>query len=136
MKKTQSNSVKRSMNMPTIEHFIKTTFEHQLSNFHKSGTELRERDPILARMKGFDPWPARIIEFSSNMKTIKCYFFGTHNTGSVGFKQVIPFVDAFQTVRLVCLRKRPHFVKGVEELEIEYDVPKQLSCLRELEAIQ
>lgn len=129
----------RSMNIPTLQHFINTTFEEQLAYFQKSGTQLQKADTILAKMKGYDPWPARIIEYSKNMKSIKCFFFGTHEIGSVGSKQIIPFADAFQTVRLVCLRNialTQHFVKGIQEIEIECGVPKQLSCLREYEAIE
>lgn len=126
---------KHSMNIPTVQHFIKTTFEEQLAIFHKSGTQLKKADLVLARMRGYDPWPARIIEYSKNMKSIKCFFFGAHNIGPVGFKQVIPFADAFQTVRLVCLRKKQHFEKGIKEIEIECGVPNHLSCLREVEAI-
>lgn len=127
----------RSMNMPSIQQFIDRTFEHQLSIFHKSGTELKKGNLILAKMKGYDPWPARIIEL--NKCNMKCYFYGANNTGSVGRKHVIPFADAFETVRLICVgRKRHHieFVKGIREIEILCGIPKQRSCLREFESIE
>lgn len=124
--------------MPTIEQFVALSFQNQLSEFHKNGPDMKIGDSILAKMRGYDPWPARIMDFSSNMKRIKCYFYGTHNTGFVGFKHVIPFIDAYQTVRLIYLRKTQHseFVKGIHEIEIEFGVPEQASCLREIGAVE
>lgn len=122
--------------MPTIQQFITVSFDNQLQNFKKNEIQLKKGDAILARMKGFDPWPAKIVDFTNDKKIIKCYFFGTHNTGSVGIRNAIPFVDAIETVRLVCLRKPVAFVKGIKEIEIECAIPNEFSCLREFEQIE
>lgn len=132
VKKKTAKRTQRTFNMPTIEQFFSTTFENQLQIFHKSETQLKIGDLILARMKGYDPWPARILGFKSNNKLIKCYFFGAHNTGDVGAKSAIPFDAAFETVRLVCLRNSNDFIKGIKEIEIESCVPEELSCLRDM----
>lgn len=121
--------------MLTIQQYINIAFENQLQIFHKSGMELKEGDAVLARMRGFDPWGARIEGFLNNKKTIKCYFFGTHNIGNVGSKNVLPLAYAPEIIRLISLRKTASFVKGIQEMEIEFGIPKELSCLREFDAI-
>lgn len=125
----------RSYNMPTIQQFITASFENQLQIYHKSGIQPKVGDAVLARMRGYDPWPARIIGLKNKNKNVECYFYGAHNSGSVGSKNIIPFVDAFETVRLVCLRNPKNFVKGIQEIEIEFGVPTELSCLKEFDAI-
>lgn len=121
--------------MPTLQQFIAISFENQLLNFQKSGINLKKGDYILAKMRGYNPWPARIIDFSGNNKNINCYFYGTNNIGLVGIKHAIPFADSFETVRLICLRNLNGFVKGVKEIETKFGIPNHLSCLREYEAI-
>lgn len=83
-------------------------------NFQKSGKQLKKGDAILAQMRGYDPWPAKIVDFIGSKKTIKCYFYGSHNTGPVGVKHVIPFTESLETVRLILLRNRIDFSKGIE----------------------
>lgn len=126
----------RTFNLPTIQQYINIAFETQLQIFHKSGIELKIGDPVLARMRGFDPWAARIVGFSNNKKTIKCYFFGTHNSGNVGSKSVLPFMNASDIIRLISLRNTPNFIKGINEIEIEFGIPRELSCLTECNAIE
>lgn len=126
----------RTFNMPSIQKYIAIAFEKQLEIFRQKEMQLKKGDAILAKMRGYDPWPARILDFTNNKKTIKCYFFGTHNTGSIGIRNAIPFADALETIRLICLRNSIGFVKGIMEIETEYGVPKDLSSLKECEAIQ
>lgn len=126
----------RTMNVPTLQHFIDAAFQKELKIFHESGEQLKVGDAVLARMKGYLPWPGRIQRITSNNKSINCYFFGTHNSGSVGSKNIIPFTSAVETVRLVCLRSPNHYIKGVKEIEIEYGVPDDLSCMNELKSIE
>lgn len=66
---------------------------------------------------------------------MKCYFYGTHNTGSVDICDVIPFQNAFEVIRLINMRNPCDFAKAVKEIEIEHGVPDELSALREAKAI-
>lgn len=122
--------------MPTIQKFIQTSFENKLLDFHKSGIQLNRGDAILAKMRGFDPWPAKLVDFNGNKKTIKCFFYGTQNTGTIGVKHIIPFSDSFDTVRLILLKNRSDFQKGIKEIEIEYGIPEELSAARDFGAIK
>lgn len=126
----------RTSNLPTLQHFIDTAYQKELKIFHESGKQLQVGDAVIARMKGYAPWPGRIQSVSSNNKIMNCYFFGTHNSGPVGSKNIMPFSLAVETVRLVCLRSPKMYIKGVREIEIVYGVPEELSCLNELKSIQ
>lgn len=126
----------KTFNLPTLQHFIDTAFQNELQVFLKSGKQLKIGDAVLARMRGFQPWPGRVQSFTSNHKTINCFFFGTHNSGPVGSKNVIPFHYAPETVRLVCLKSPNNYIKGVKEIEIECGVPAELSCLNEFKIIK
>lgn len=137
--KINATSNGRTFNMPTIQQFITSSFQNELKHFRDSGTtahELNVGDKILARMREYNPWPARIIKFSRNRKIVDCFFYGTHNCGPVGINNVIPFVDSIPTVRLICLRKPVNFMKGVKEIEIDCGVPEELSCLKDLYSIE
>lgn len=125
----------KSSNLPTLTHFIDTAYKNELKRFHESDEQLNVGDAVIARMRGFLPWPARVQSFAPNNKMINCYFYGTHNFGLIGKKNIMPFPCARETVRLVCLRSPNGYIKGVKEIEIEHDVPEGLSCLNELKSI-
>lgn len=82
-------------------------------------------------MKGFCAWPARVDGFSQNGRRLNCFFYGTHNTGSVNTNQTIPFEKSFGIIRLINLRKPQDFAKGVREIEVIMGVPAELSVVRE-----
>lgn len=136
LEKSIKKTSKRSYNMPKLEDLVDITFQEQLQIFHKSEKQVEIGDLILARMKGFKPWPARVEGYKNGGKMIMCFFFGTHNSGPVGSKNVIPFCDGFEIVRLICLREPNHYKKAVHEIEIECGMPEELSCLKEFESIK
>lgn len=89
----------------------------------------------MAKFSGYCPWPTRVDGFTKDGRRIKCYFYGSHNTGSVDINQAIPFQNALEIIRLINLRNPRDFSKGVREIEIQNGVPDELSALREAEAI-
>lgn len=103
--------------------------------FHDSGKQLSVGDAVMARMRGFLPWPALVQSIGSNNKTVTCYFFGTCNSGPVGSKNIIPFGEAREIIRLVALRSPKRYIKGVKEIEIVHGVPPEMSCLNELNSL-
>lgn len=126
--------------VPTLQSIIDSTFKQQLQKFRETGKQLEIGDSVLAQMSGYGPWPSCIEGFTKNKQRIKCYFYGSHDRGSVDTTKVIPFDDAFDTIRLINLRKKigylKQFVKGINELEIAHGVPEHLSSLRELESLE
>lgn len=121
----------------TLQGLIDQTFKQQLKDCQQN---FKIGDPILAQMSGYSPWPGHVEGFTKDKKCLKCYFYGSHNRGSVNVSRAIPFVDAFQCIRLLSLRKRvgymKDFIKGIKELEIEYGVPVNLSSLKEVDSLE
>lgn len=93
--------------------------------------QLEIDDFVLARMRGYGPWPAKIISFTKDKRRARCYFYGSNDNGSVEVKEIIPFKSGFDTIRLIKIRKPTNFIKGVQEVEILNGIPKHLSSLRD-----
>lgn len=119
----------------TLQQAIDRTFKTEAKNFAMSGTKFQIGDAVFAKFSGYCAWPSRCDGFTKNERRMKCYFYGTHNTGSVDICDVIPFQNAFEVTRLINLRNPRDFAKGVKEIEIEHGVPDELSALREAKAI-
>lgn len=119
----------------TLQNLIDSTFKNAAKKFENSGGKIEKGDAILAKMSGYCAWPAHVDGFTQNRRRIKCFFYGSHNIGSVDINQVIPFKEAFALIRLINLRNPRDFAKGVREIELKYGVPDELSALREIEAI-
>lgn len=123
-------------NVQTLTQVINNTFKIALKKFQKKEMMLVTGDYVLARMKGYAPWPGKIISFTKDRSRCSCYFFGSHNNGSVNVKEIVPFVDGFDTIRLISLRRLKEFEKGIIEIELENGIPEHLSSLRQTEAIE
>lgn len=107
-----------------------------LKHFRSTGSSFEVNQFVLGQMKGYPPWPARIQGFTKDGSKLKCYFFGTHNTGSVDRKKAIPFGNAYNVVRLISLSMPSYFIKAVREVEALNGVPESQSSLNELHSIQ
>lgn len=119
----------------TLQQLIDNSFKASLKDFQNSGKQLDVGDCVIARMRGYCPWPAKITGITKDRRRIKCYFYGSHDNGSVDAKQVIPFEDAHETIRLLCIRRPNEFIKGIREAELENGVPDELSCIRLTESV-
>lgn len=133
--KTDEKSA-RPVKPPKLIDLINAEFKSELHRFIESEQPLQIGDLVLARMRGYWPWPGRVENFSSNNKIVGCYFFGTHNRGPVGSKNVLPFVDASETVRLACVNPPDIYMKAIKEVEYECGVPEELSVLNALKCIK
>lgn len=110
---------------------IDSTFKQEAKRFENSREKFEKGDAVLAKMSGHCAWPARIDDFTKNGRRIKCFFYGSHNTGTVDINQTIPFKNAFSIIRLINLRKTRDYAKGIREIEIQYGIPDELSALKE-----
>lgn len=126
---------RKSASVPTLQKLIDTQFTNALTQFARSSRSFKVNDYVLARMRGYPPWPARIVNFTKNGQTMKCYFFGSDNNGSVDYRKAIPFEDAYEVIRLIKIRNPNEFVKGVRELEMKIGIPDILSSVRDVEQI-
>lgn len=82
---------------------------------------------VMAKMKSYAPWAAKITGFTQNRKKAYVYFYGTHNSGSVEVNEIILFQDSDQVIRMLLLRHLDCFSKGIKEIEIELGIPVELS---------
>lgn len=119
-----------------LTSIISSLFKDLVKEFENTGNKLNVGDLVLAKMTGFMPWPGKITSFTKDNRRAMCYFYGSHNNGPVGVKQIIPFEKGFETIRLVKMRYLVDFERGVRELEIEHGIPENMSSLRELASIQ
>lgn len=125
-----------SQNVQTLQTIINNTFKTSLREFQTTEKMLKVGDHVMAKMRGYSPWPARIISFTKGQRSAKCYFYGSHNNGSVTIKEIVPFENASETIRLIATRKPIDFIKGVREIEIERGISQDQSVVKEIEALQ
>lgn len=89
--------------------------------------ELHEGDYVMAKMRTFAPWPAKITSFTKNKKSATVYFYGSHNSGSVLTEEIVRFSSSQTLIRLLLIRNPNDFKKGVVEVELENHIPPELS---------
>lgn len=58
---------------------------------------------VIAKMKSYAPWPAKVVGFTKNRKKVHVYFYGTHNSGSVKINEITPFQYSDEVIRLLLL---------------------------------
>lgn len=122
--------------VPTLQNVIDSTFKREAKLFENSGEKFEKGEAVLAKMSGYCAWPARVDGFTQNGRRIRCFFYGSHNTGTVDTNQAIPFKNGFSIIRLIHLRNPQDFAKAVREIEMQNGVPDELSALRESAAIE
>lgn len=108
----------------------------KLKRQHKEKKQPDVDEFVLAKMKSYAPWPAKIQSFSKNGKKAKVYFYGTNNSGGVDIMEIVHFEDAADVIRLLLLRKIPMYSRAVVEVERCCGIPEELSLLKEFAAIE
>lgn len=63
------------------------------------------------------------------------WFYGTQNTGVVLEKNIVPFKDAQDVIRLLLLRDLFGFLKGIREVERELNIPDELSITKDQKSV-
>lgn len=72
-------------------------------------------DLVFARVKGFRPWPGRILELTPNKKA-KIFFFGSYDTGLVNIKDIWIYDETTKTKYTKPNEKNKSFLKALEEI--------------------
>lgn len=84
--KTDQKST-RPVKTPKLKDLIDAEFEKEVRKFIESEQQLQIGDLVMARMKGYAPWPGRVEKFSSNTKIVTCFFFWHTQLRSSGLKK-------------------------------------------------
>lgn len=106
------------------------------NNFKKTNQSIEIGSLVLAKMKGYSSWPARVEDFTKNKKRAKVFFFGSSNCGTVDAIEIVPFEECSDIIRLLLLRKIGEFHRGIVEIERVLGVPPELSLTNELFSIK
>lgn len=119
----------------TLIQLVNESWKEIVRQKKQSKIILKENDIIMAKMKGYSPWPGKIVSFSKNRKRAEVYFYGSHNKGSVDVNDMVLFEDSHKVIRFQLLRVLSEFKKGILEVEYEMNVPNESSITNEMNAI-
>lgn len=132
VKNKSNKNIAKTLNQLMNENWVQTKREKKLSK-----VILEENDIVMAKMKGYSPWPGKIISFTKTRKSAQVYFYGSHNKGSVEEAEIALFEDSHKVIRLQLLRPLLiDFCKGIREVEIEMQIPAELSIMNEPSALK
>lgn len=120
----------------TLIQLVNESWAETLREHKKSKFILKENDIIMGKMKGYSPWPGKIISFTKNRKRAQIYFYGTHNTGGVHVNEMAPYDNSRGVIRLQLLRILLGFTKGILEVETETNIPREFSMTNKVEALK
>lgn len=123
MKKSKTSS---KIMVPTLQSLIDSSWK----NCKKMPRNIETNTVVMAKMKTYCPWPSRIIELNKTRQKAKVYFFGTQNEGVVDIKDIVEFLNAKETVRLLLLRNEPNFTNGVHTIEMILEIPDEFSFFK------
>lgn len=70
---------------------------------------------VLAKMRTYSPWPAKIMEI--NVKKAKVYFFGTNNHGDVNLFDCVPASECGAVISKLLDSKQADYRKAVYEMK-------------------
>lgn len=82
---------------------------------------------VLAKMKGFSPWPSKLVSLTKTKASV--YFFGTNNHGEVSIEDILLFRNSAVIIKSLLGMNLKHYRKAVREAEICQGVPLEYSLL-------
>lgn len=91
---------------------------------------LREGQFVLAKMKTYPEWPAKILSFGKSY--VNVYFFGDQTTGNVSFENIGMLKENNQIMRINLRKKIRGYAKAVRCVELASNIPDHLSLLNGL----
>ncbi|XP_051862674.1 hepatoma-derived growth factor [Drosophila albomicans] len=79
-------------------------------------SQLKEGDFVFAKVRGYRPWPARIM-YKDNRSTYHVFFYGTSNTARVGIYQLYEYEKHKARLGDVKRRTSSAFKSGMLHIE-------------------
>lgn len=120
----QSKTLSKVM-MPTLQSRIDSSWR-QCKRLHQN---IEINSVIMAKMKSYCAWPARVLEFNTQRKKAKVHFFGSENTGFVDVNEIVEFSKASETIRLLLQREDRFFKSGILSVERILGIPNEFSII-------
>lgn len=97
-----------------------------VSDFAKSGHHIQNNMISVAKMRGFKPWPCRVIQSESKQNSHFVEFFPRKDKATISSKNVVPFgyaIDCLKEYVKAITLDTEGFVKGVREAELLCRIP-------------
>lgn len=88
---------------------------------------LKEGLVVIAKMRSFAAWPARIVSFRKTVVTVN--FFGDETIGNVPYKDIGLFETNRQLIKGNLVKKIDGYAKAVQTMEMVLKIPNCLSIL-------
>lgn len=88
---------------------------------------LKEGLVVIAKMRSFAAWPARIVSFRKTVVTVN--FFGDETIGNVPYKDIGLFETNRQLIKRNLVKKIDGYAKAVQTMEMVLKIPNYLSIL-------
>ncbi|XP_055708678.1 hepatoma-derived growth factor isoform X2 [Phlebotomus papatasi] len=73
-------------------------------------------DLVFAKVKGYPPWPAKIVKLSGNKK-YNVYFYGTGETGYIKSEDLFSYAESKSKLATDKHMKKPQFKEAVDQIE-------------------
>ncbi|GAB0096153.1 uncharacterized protein DMENIID0001_116290 [Sergentomyia squamirostris] len=73
-------------------------------------------DLVFAKVKGYPPWPAKIVRLVAKNK-YNVYFYGTGETGFIKMEDLNPYVESKEKLATDKNMKRAHFKEAIDQIE-------------------
>lgn len=83
---------------------------------------------VLAWMRTYSPWPAKIMRIYKT--TAHLYFYGDHTNGTVALEKIGMLAENAHLIRFQAKMTIKNFREAVAEVELLKNVPTYLSMLR------
>lgn len=91
--------------------------------------ELSEGNIVLAHMKSYSAWPARILAFGKSF--VNVYFFGDETTGNVPFENIGFLNENHRLLKFNVQKNVKRYERAVRCMELAIKLPSHLSVLNE-----
>lgn len=120
----KKESSEKAVKEPTIKKNIVTIAKRDASlsvtalfNIckRKSFSNLLVGEIVLAKMRSYSPWPAKIMKI--NAKKANVYFFGTNNHGDVNLSECVPVSECGAVISKLLDSKQADYRKAVCEMK-------------------
>lgn len=154
-----TKQVQNKCTKSAIGEFISQSSQKIWSQLIAGGSKVHINDIVCARMLGFKPWPARVVNIYPKSKGIEAAwveFFGTFQIGEVLRSNCIPFdscrdlllsyckgkqkgfvplntLDENREIFISKLTKKQQFIQAIRDAEIYVKFPIEFSILNKID---
>lgn len=126
------STVAKSNQMP-IQKLIDSAWQTCKIEQKQNKFEIGVNNIVLAKVKGFQAWPATVLE-NRNKKSVKVQFFGANDNAKFGFvseNEITLFNYSANVVKLILKKRLQKYDKAVKEAEISCGIPQYASLLND-----